>query len=107
MIVSIKKEGEGELLLYHHSDDYIKNGVGEYLVKYLKREKKSLDYNGWDCERIANDLIKAADAVYKITVCKNCMSAYRYEIDCDKKQLSCLEGFYKRDERVLYKRDRK
>lgn len=80
-------EGEGQILLYHHSDGY-PSGVGSELKEYLSKFKY-----GWYAETIARGLVTMIDKwkqfPYEPAICLHGDEEYVYVIDCDSKKLSC------------------
>ena len=82
-------EGDGQILLYHHSDGY-PEGVGAELKQFLDQKD---NWFGWDAERIASGLATMKNKwgiyPYECAICLHGDEEYVYVIDCDKETLTC------------------
>ena len=95
------KDGDEQVMLYHHHDGY-PEGVGRKLKKFLAEQFPKY----WDVCEIANGLVKGAlryprrsllsdkvtiesDMEYEITTGIHGDEAYVYIIDCDKHEIKC------------------
>ena len=87
------KKWNKKVKLYHHHDGY-PEGVGKFLVEEVLSKLKTS--NGYDCDSIANFLIKhKEDEEYEVTAYYHPDIEYFYEIDIPCKQVKCWKVRYK------------